>query len=176
MAAEINELDLYLREEAFMYDRNNKTNFRFVITDDKYDYNFKVTAGLPVMHSSEIVISQQYAFKNGYLIEDRIKIGNSNFLIAGFGSDALTYYPLVDPEVPISDVANSVIVYAAKYVIQEVMAAGNEKDVTFKTYYFIKDAIKDEKQLLTECQNLTQFYFLINQNYQKVIMIQEMKI
>ncbi len=26
MAAEINDLDLYLREEAFMYDRNTKTN------------------------------------------------------------------------------------------------------------------------------------------------------
>nr|WP_215216208.1 hypothetical protein [Entomoplasma sp. MP1] len=93
------------------------------------------------------MLSQQYAFKNGYSIGDRIKIGNSNFLIAGFGSDALTYYPLVDPEVPLTDVANSVIVYAPKYVIQEIMSAGNEKDVTFTTYYFIKDALKDKNTI-----------------------------
>ncbi|AVN58768.1 ABC transporter permease [Mesoplasma florum] len=147
MAAEINDLDLYLREEAFMYDRNTKTNFRFVVTDNNYDYNFKVTAGLPVMHSSEIVISQQYAFKNGYSVGDKIKIGNSNFIISGFGSDALTYYPLVDPEVPLSDVSNSVIVYAPKYVINEIMKNGNEKDVTFTTYYFIRDNLKDKETI-----------------------------
>ncbi|WP_167373314.1 ABC transporter permease [Mesoplasma tabanidae] len=147
MAAEVNEIELYLREEAFMYDRTSKTNFRFVILDDNYDYNFKVTAGLPVMQSNEIVISQQYAFKNGYSVGDAIKIGNSNFIISGFGSDALTYYPLVDPEIPLSDVANSVIVYAPKYIVEKVMKDGSEKDLSFTTYYFIKDALKEKETL-----------------------------
>ncbi|ATQ35318.1 ABC transporter permease [Mesoplasma entomophilum] len=147
MAANKYDLDFFVREEAFFYDRNTKTNFRFVITNDKYDYNFKVTAGLGSMHSSEIVISQQYAFKNGYSVGDRIKIGNANFIISGFGSDALTYYPLADPEVPITDFANSVIVYAPKAIVEEVMNLGNSKDVKFTSYFFIKDAINDSSTI-----------------------------
>ncbi|KAF5295810.1 hypothetical protein FQA39_LY12983 [Lamprigera yunnana] len=122
MAASYAGIDLSLREEAFLYDQNSKTNFRFVVVDPKYDYNYTIMAGTEAMSDSEIVISQQYAFKNGYEIGDTIKIGASEpMIISGFGSDVLTYYPLVDPNFKI------------------IVSKGNPNDFQFSTYYFMKD-------------------------------------
>ncbi|WP_031542433.1 ABC transporter permease [Mesoplasma photuris] len=139
MAADQAGLEILAREEAFMYDKNSKTNFRFVIIDDKEKFNYEIMAGLPAMASNEVVISQQFAFKNGYSVGDRIKIGNLYFLISGFGADALTYYPMVDPEIAVSDIKNSVIVYSPKSVLKNIMDAGNEKDITFSTMFFLND-------------------------------------
>ncbi|WP_106078925.1 ABC transporter permease [Mesoplasma coleopterae] len=138
LAAELHEIDLQIREEAFYFDKNSSQNFRFVILNDDYDYNFQVTDGLPVMQENEIIISQQYALKNGYRIGDKINIAGINFIISGFGADALTYYPLVDPEVPVVDIKNSAIVYVPKYVVNKIANKNSSKDFSFFTYYFTK--------------------------------------
>ncbi|WP_031542436.1 ABC transporter permease [Mesoplasma photuris] len=164
-AAEQAGLDIITREEAFMYDKNTKTNVRFVIVDDEDAFNYEVMAGLPAMASNEVVISQQFAFKNGYSVGDRIKIGNLYFIISGFGADALTYYPMVDPEVPASDIKNSVIVYSPKSVLQNIIAAGSEKDVIFSTMFFLND--KDEDASKNETRAKVSKYEVLLQNDKK---------
>ncbi|AVN60178.1 hypothetical protein CG007_00845 [Mesoplasma entomophilum] len=149
MAAEINNIELQIREEAFFYDNSNGTNYRIVITNDRYDYNFKVTAGLQAIQENEVVISQQYALKNNYKVGDKIKIGGKQFIISGFGSDALTYYPLVDPKMPIVDVKNSVIVYAPKYAINKIMNNVDSSNITFYNYFFVRnDGSQKEEEFI----------------------------
>lgn len=145
MISKISDIDLHIREEAFLYDKTSKRNFRFVILDDDYDYNFKIMAGIPVMQSKEIVISQQFAFKNNYDLGDTLKIGKDVFTISGFGSDVLTYYPLVDPEVPVTDPRSSVILYTPKYVIKDFFKNNPDlaAEMVFTTHFFLNDKIND---------------------------------
>ncbi|WP_338983991.1 ABC transporter permease [Spiroplasma endosymbiont of Othius punctulatus] len=150
MSASVAELDLIVREEMFYYDQVQKLNFRFVVHDDKNEFNYKILAGVDANSSNEIVISQQFALINNYSIGSKLKIGNTNFVISGFGSDALTYYPLGDPEIPISDVKNTVIVYAPKMVVRNIISAGNDKDFLASTLMFMSDVEKGNSPEITE--------------------------
>ncbi|ATZ17040.1 ABC transporter permease [Williamsoniiplasma luminosum] len=155
MAADLVDIDLYLRQEAFMYDVSTKKSFRFAILDQDFDYNFKMIAGLEPMTASEIVISQQFALKNNIKIGQKLNIGKSQFIVSGFGSDSLSYYPITDLQLPTTDIQNSAIVYVNKETLNLIANNGNADDLTWSNYFFIKDK-KTPKTLKSETETLKQ--------------------
>ncbi|QHX35632.1 hypothetical protein STIUS_v1c00770 [Spiroplasma sp. TIUS-1] len=139
MAANISNLNLLIREEAYYYDREQGVNFRFVIFDDVEKFNLKIIAGLEAVTSNEVVVSQQFAIANNINVGDSIMIGSTSFIVSGLGVDVLTYYPLGDPDIPVSDAKSNAIVYLPKSVIRSMMSTGMDKDTVFSTIYFLDD-------------------------------------
>ncbi|KAF5273744.1 hypothetical protein FQR65_LT17086 [Abscondita terminalis] len=150
MNADVNNLVLNLREEALITDIETNIQYRVVILDENYDYNFEIIGGTDSISSNDILISQNFALANKIKVGKDIKVAGVNFKVKGYATDVLTYYPLVDPEVPISDPNTGAIIYTTKSMLQSIKDKGNGSPVIYSNNYYmnykVNENIISEKQ------------------------------
>jgi putative ABC transport system permease protein len=145
MAAQITGMDLYVREEGYVYDSASKKSYRFVIDDADakakgYQDIVKIE-GTTATSENEILINEQFAVKNGYSVGDEINIGGVRKIISGFAVDSLSYYPLTDMTIGSPDIVNGGIIYLTKEsLINLAKAAGISNSISMNNYYFLKKA------------------------------------
>ncbi|WP_338983195.1 ABC transporter permease [Spiroplasma endosymbiont of Othius punctulatus] len=140
--------DYLARVEQEYRDQILDINFRMVVLNDDWWNKVTLYSGLKPKASNEILVSSGFANANGIKVGQRIDIGGANFVISGIASDALTYYPISNLEIPLPNNKDSAIIYARPKTLKQVATGQYEKLVDtriFGIYQANKNSVEKEK-------------------------------
>ncbi|WP_338985518.1 ABC transporter permease [Spiroplasma endosymbiont of Diplazon laetatorius] len=153
--------DYDVRGEAYYTDNVEEVTYRIIDIDQNTDAlkNLTLYSGNMPRTRNEILIGQQFATSNKYKIGENIKIGGGNFVISGFASEPLSYYPMVDTNNPLPNSKKSAIVYANNYVMSQIESRAYQKNITKIFYNFLTTKEGEEKIGIQKTKEYNSYLF-----------------
>lgn len=122
-------LDVRFRKESIVFDNITSRKFRFVILNTRDDANFTILRGTAPTAINEVAISQQFAQANKIKVGQYLAVGGTMVMVTGFAADAFTFFPNVDPDVPIPQPKTEAVIFGSKNTLKKIHRGnGNSSD------------------------------------------------
>ncbi|WP_100916434.1 ABC transporter permease [Spiroplasma floricola] len=137
LLAKITSFDYKVRAEIEYTDNISEITYRIVDVENQWKDLITLYEGNLPRTTSEILINTQFAKANKYKIGENIKIGGSDFVISGFASDPLTYYPIANITNPLPNSKKNAIVYANQNNLAKIVTSNLNKSTTKTVYSFL---------------------------------------
>ncbi|WP_158637887.1 ABC transporter permease [Spiroplasma monobiae] len=153
------DFDYEARAEVEFTDNISEVTYRIV--DIETDWKDKITLyeGNMPRTKNEILINNQFAKANNYKIGENIKIGGNNFVISGFATEPLTYYPMGNTMNPLPNSKKSAIVYANKQNLDQIITNDLSKTATKTMYSLLTFKGNNKKDMQYSIDNFRAYSF-----------------
>lgn len=141
--------NIQFRKEQILFDNITSRKFRYVVLNENELANFTILRGTMPTARNEVAISEQFARANHLKVGDYINIGQAPVLISGFATDTYSFFPAVDPNVPIPQAKTEAYVYGTKGTLHNIVhgfggTSGNQ-DMSPRYFHFFLTNNKNEK-------------------------------
>ncbi|QHX36569.1 hypothetical protein SBIUS_v1c03160 [Spiroplasma sp. BIUS-1] len=150
------------RAEVEYTDNISEVTYRIVDVESQWKDDLTLYEGNMPRTGNEILLNAQYAKSNKYKLGDNIKVGGNNFVISGFASEPLTYYPMANTTNPLPNSKKSAIVYANKSALDKIITSDLSKTATKTMYSIITYKDKENKTNMTNDLNKLRAYSFTN--------------
>ncbi|WP_338983203.1 ABC transporter permease [Spiroplasma endosymbiont of Othius punctulatus] len=146
LAADMVDMNLTIRDELVYSDVLAGKKYRLITMESLKNTNFELLSGTAPNKRGEVAVSVQYAKYNKVEVGDLIKIGNAYMGVVGIAVDAYSFYPTVDPMMPVPKPKTSGIMYMQDETLNEIFK-GDTSQMDMSSY---KQSVymyaKDNKQ------------------------------
>ncbi|AGR42027.1 ABC transporter permease [Spiroplasma diminutum] len=136
MIASLTDFDYMTRAEMEFTDLTTEISYRVIDIEGLWKDKITLYEGNMPKLENEILINPQFAKTNKYKIGQNIKLGENNFVISGFATDPLSYYPMGNTQNPLPNNKKNAIVYANSSNFRKIIEDKLEKTVTKSIYNF----------------------------------------
>ncbi|WP_339021574.1 hypothetical protein [Spiroplasma endosymbiont of Atherix ibis] len=146
LLAKVTNFDYKARAEVEYTDNVSEITYRIVDIENQWKNSITLYEGNLPRTSNEILINTQFTRANKYKIGKNIKIGGNNFVISGFASEPLTYYPIANTTNPLPNSKKNAIIYANKNNLDKIITIDLDKSTTKIVYSFLTYKNKDNPE------------------------------
>ncbi|ATZ16390.1 FtsX-like permease family protein [Entomoplasma freundtii] len=161
--------DIQFRKEQILFDNITSRKFRFVLINGSEEANFTILRGTRPTAKNEIAISPQFAKANHLKVGDYLKIGQAPLLISGFATDTYSFFPAVDPNVPIPQAKTEAYIYGSKETLHNAVHGfgGNAGNQDMSPRYFHFFLTNNKKESFFPAHNKEQLFSSWQQDIRK---------
>ncbi|AHI52732.1 ABC transporter permease [Spiroplasma culicicola] len=166
------DINVENRAEIILSDSVAEMKYRLVILDN-YTWPSRVTllGGRMPTAANEILINPQYAHKNKIKLGQSVQLGGGTFVISGYATDPLAYYPVASSTDVFPNTKKTAIVYGNSATLQSIISSdfhkfaskmlftivtmpNNKQEAAQKMAYYYSTLAFSEKYLMSSYETI----------------------